>query len=338
MVFNPPSAEGSQAHCSWPLPALPAILGHRRHSRLVRCTFGSAPGAHGQPPARGPGERHRNHAGKGLASAIGGSNGRSLAATRRSERLNRGGLLALADGESAAPPCPGHRELGQVSIRMRVPRRQAGRGPSRPARVTHLLALNSSDPYTNCGRPADRQPAQPEPPSARAMRPPTYRSPDEGRWEGSAGRSHALGTLAATPSAAEPTPVSSTPAPGWGPLTRVTFRFAFAYWILYSLPVILAFPAQLVSLAVTQAGAALAAGAWLAQGMQYLGYPSYGLQQATNWFAPRVSRALLGVEVEPPTNFTGSGDRLFNYCTCFAYLVVAAAATLAWTAASELWR
>ena len=43
------------------------------------------------------------------------------------------------------------------------------------------------------------------------------------------------------------------------------------------------------------------------------------------------------MEVTPPTDFTGSGDRLYNYCTCFAFLVLACVSTLVWTLASELW-
>src|SRR5262249_19075307 len=49
-------------------------------------------------------------------------------------------------------------------------------------------------------------------------------------------------------------------------------------------------------------------------------------------------RTLLNVDVEPPTRFTGSGDGLFEYCSCFAYLVVALAVTVLWTLASEAWR
>jgi hypothetical protein len=44
------------------------------------------------------------------------------------------------------------------------------------------------------------------------------------------------------------------------------------------------------------------------------------------------------VEVEVPSRFTGSGDGLFQYCTCFAYLILAAGATLVWTIVSEAWR
>ncbi len=126
---------------------------------------------------------------------------------------------------------------------------------------------------------------------------------------------------------------------GWGPVLSVAFRFVFLYWLLYSLSLILTFPSRLLGLIVTQAGLRTeATGEWLSQGMRYLGYPSYWFHQAMNWFTPWVSEALLGVETSLPTDISGSGDRLYAYCTAFAYLVLAAAATVVWTAASELWK
>jgi hypothetical protein len=119
------------------------------------------------------------------------------------------------------------------------------------------------------------------------------------------------------------------------------FRFVFTYWLLYSLPVLLAFPTQLawMTFSVSQGGAAPRdLPEWLADATTYLGYPATWFRQGLNWFTPWVSDRLLGVEAQPPTDFTGSGDRLYDYCTCFALLVAALAVTVGWTAAGALWR
>ncbi|HEY1377225.1 MAG TPA: hypothetical protein VGF55_10550 [Gemmataceae bacterium] len=56
------------------------------------------------------------------------------------------------------------------------------------------------------------------------------------------------------PETTAPSPVPSpVPRPadrGWGPVSSILLRFAFAYWLFYSLPLIAAFPTQLGSLAV----------------------------------------------------------------------------------------
>jgi hypothetical protein len=139
-------------------------------------------------------------------------------------------------------------------------------------------------------------------------------------------------------------PAPSTPPPpgrAWGPATSVPLRFAFTYWLLYSLPVILAFPGQLASLAVEQLGPrswSAAPPPWVTQATAWLNAPSGWLDKANDWLTPRVCAALLGVAVEPPTDPSGSGDRLFAYCTCLTDLAVAVAVTALWTAASVPWR
>jgi hypothetical protein len=146
---------------------------------------------------------------------------------------------------------------------------------------------------------------------------------------------------------AEPLPsVHKSPAPptsprGWGRFTSVVFRFVFTYWLLFSLQVILSFPAQLVMMAFSVARGGAAGESmpeWLTQTITYLSYPETYFQRGLNWFTPRVAEGLLGLKVKPPTDFTGSGDRLYDYCICFAFLVAALAATVVWTAASEVWR
>jgi hypothetical protein len=112
-----------------------------------------------------------------------------------------------------------------------------------------------------------------------------------------------------------------------------------AYWLLYSLPLILSFPMSLSGSLLRLSGASGDVTAtWWAKALGYLAYPNAWFQEAMNWFTPWISNALLGIAVEVPTEPTGSGDGLFSYCSCFAYLVLAVVTTLGWTAASETWR
>jgi hypothetical protein len=139
-------------------------------------------------------------------------------------------------------------------------------------------------------------------------------------------------------------PAAPVPPPAarvWGPITSVLVRFAFVYWLLYSLPLILAFPVQLSSLAVEQFAPkswSSAPPSWVTTGMTWLSAPSGWLDQANNWLTPRVSLTLIGVTVQPPTDPSGSGDRLFVYCTAFTDLALALAVTILWTALSILLR
>ncbi|HMF10775.1 MAG TPA: hypothetical protein VKE94_00665, partial [Gemmataceae bacterium] len=113
----------------------------------------------------------------------------------------------------------------------------------------------------------------------------------------------------------------------------------FWYWLLHSFQLILSFPTTLAWSVIRLVGVTVdASTSWWAQALGYLAYPSAWFSQAMDWFTPWVSQALLGVEVQVPTEPTGSGDGLFAYCASFAYLVLAVAAAAAWTAVSEAWR
>jgi hypothetical protein len=131
---------------------------------------------------------------------------------------------------------------------------------------------------------------------------------------------------------------SPRPASGWRLIPRIAFRFFFMYWLLYSLPLILSFPVSLTSSLVRLSAAPVSADtSWWGEVLGYLAYPSSWFAEAMNWFAPWVTQTLLDVDVQPPTQPTGSGDGLFSYCTCFAYLVIAVVVALVWTVASEAW-
>jgi hypothetical protein len=134
-------------------------------------------------------------------------------------------------------------------------------------------------------------------------------------------------------------PDKPQPEAGWGLIPRIALRFFLTYWLLYSLQLVLSFPIGLVSRAMRLSGAFNnMSQSWWVQALEYLSYPNAWFQEAMNWLTPRIAYAFLGVEVQPPTEFTGSGDGLFAYCTAFAYLVLAIVVTVAWTAASEGWR
>src|SRR4051812_37511261 len=152
-------------------------------------------------------------------------------------------------------------------------------------------------------------------------------------------------SIMGTPAAPAPTVDSTREAPvaehRWGPLSSGLLRFAFTYWLLYSLPLIVAFPGQVASLAVEN----LAPRSWSAEpqswanrGLEWMNVPGKWLDTANKWLTPRVAATLLHVTTESPTDPSGSGDRLFAYCTAFTDLVLAAAVGALWTAASLLWQ
>jgi hypothetical protein len=118
-------------------------------------------------------------------------------------------------------------------------------------------------------------------------------------------------------------------------------RFAFSYWLLYSLPVVLMFPNSLASLVVGQFGPkswSTDPPPWMIETLTHFSAPSRWHSTANNWLVPRVSAALLGVTVEFPTDPSGSGDRLFAYCNAFSDLALAVGITVVWTIASIAWR
>ncbi len=77
---------------------------------------------------------------------------------------------------------------------------------------------------------------------------------------------------------------------------------------------------------------------WFNKGLTHLSKPGVWFQERMNEFTPWACRTLIHVDVELPTRFTGSGDGLYQYCLCFAYLVLAAVGAVVWTLGSEAWR
>jgi hypothetical protein len=128
-------------------------------------------------------------------------------------------------------------------------------------------------------------------------------------------------------------------ATGWGLFPRTTLRFVFLYFLLYSLPLLLGFPVTLASTVVEQVTSEKPApDSWFSETMKYFSYPETWYKQGMDEVTPWLCENLLSVKVEVPTRHTGSGDGLFEYCTCFAYLILAAGAGLLWTMGSEAWR
>jgi hypothetical protein len=118
-------------------------------------------------------------------------------------------------------------------------------------------------------------------------------------------------------------------------------RFVFAYWLLYSLPVILGFPGQLASLAIGDFAPkswSAEQPPWVTQSLAWVNAPAGWQDKANNWLTPRVCAAVIGVTTEYPTDPSGSGDRQFAYCTAFTDLVLAIGVAALWTAATLQWR
>ena len=93
-------------------------------------------------------------------------------------------------------------------------------------------------------------------------------------------------------------------AAGWHPVTRVLFRFAFAYFVLYVFP----FPLNVIPYV----------DAWVA--------PYDGLWNA---FVPWVGKRLFHLDITVFPN--GSGDTTYNYVQVFCFAVIALAVALAWS-------
>ena len=93
---------------------------------------------------------------------------------------------------------------------------------------------------------------------------------------------------------------------GWHQVTRIIFRFAFAYLILYILP----FP--LGSIPYTDALVAFYTELW-------------------NAVVPWVGRHVLKLNYEIAVAFNGSGDRTYDYVQVLCLLVLAGAATALWS-------
>src|SRR5262249_38739110 len=101
----------------------------------------------------------------------------------------------------------------------------------------------------------------------------------------------------------------------------------------------LRFPVSLASSVAAQVTSETpATDSWYSRGLTYLSKPGEWFQQAMSEFTPWACRTLIRVEVESTARITGSGDGLYQYCTCFAYLGRAAASTVLWTLGSEAWR
>src|SRR5688572_17489829 len=104
-----------------------------------------------------------------------------------------------------------------------------------------------------------------------------------------------------------PAPVEERQAErNWNLAKRLTFRFVFAYLVLYNLP----FP------------------------LSQLPFTSYLLQkymQMWNAVVPWVGKNILRLSYDVPVIFSGSGDKTYDYVKAFCFLALAAAATIIWT-------
>lgn len=105
-------------------------------------------------------------------------------------------------------------------------------------------------------------------------------------------------------------PVSSneTTTPAWPIATRIAFRMAFVYFVLYSFP----FPLNMIP----------------------------GFESSTTWFSDRwqagikwVGLTVFGSEITVMPN--GSGDTTYNYVEVFTLAIVSVLAGIAWTAVSR---
>jgi hypothetical protein len=99
----------------------------------------------------------------------------------------------------------------------------------------------------------------------------------------------------------------SIPAPAWGPVRMVLFRFAFSYLVLYLFATFLG----------------------LLDFLPFAGIVGEKYQAAWVAVVPWIARHLF--HAEAPFRVTGSGDSMFGWVLVFGYLILAAIATLVWT-------
>lgn len=92
--------------------------------------------------------------------------------------------------------------------------------------------------------------------------------------------------------------------PGWNQATRILFRFAFAYLVLYNLP----FPLSLIP---------------------YVEVIAQPYNTLWNALVPWVGSHIFQVQISILPN--GSGDTTYNYVQVFCFLVLAVLATIIWT-------
>jgi hypothetical protein len=107
-------------------------------------------------------------------------------------------------------------------------------------------------------------------------------------------------------------PVESTPRapeapPCWAMATKAGFRFAFCYFVLYSLP----FPFG---------------------SLPFTGKPAEWYEFLLNKLVPWTARHVLRIAQPVNTVFTGSGDTTFEYVKTLCFLVIAVLAAVLWWA------
>ncbi|HYG62621.1 MAG TPA: hypothetical protein VEL74_08565 [Thermoanaerobaculia bacterium] len=98
---------------------------------------------------------------------------------------------------------------------------------------------------------------------------------------------------------------AALPAPEWSPATRILFRFAFVYFLLYYLPT----PFSLIP---------------------FVGVLFAPIESFWSMLVPWVGSHFFAVEITDLMP-NGSGDRTYGYVRVFCGLVLSLAATLAWT-------
>jgi len=129
------------------------------------------------------------------------------------------------------------------------------------------------------------------------------------------GLSHMESTTAAV-TALEPAQELSRPQPRWGFGTRIGFRFAFAYFVLYMLP----FPSEWLHLPWRQSGPNLSERWYDAAGQKIV---------------PWVAKHILHLSKDITIFSNGSGDTTYNWVAVLCFVILAAMVTVVWSIADR---
>ncbi|HKD92503.1 MAG TPA: hypothetical protein VKB56_11375 [Terriglobales bacterium] len=123
-------------------------------------------------------------------------------------------------------------------------------------------------------------------------------------------------TTAAATAALEPAQELSRPQPRWGFGTRIGFRFAFAYFVLYMLP----FPSEWLHLPWRQSGPNLSERWYDAAGQKIV---------------PWVAKHILHLSKDITIFSNGSGDTTYNWVAVLCFVILAAMVTVVWSIADR---
>lgn len=129
-------------------------------------------------------------------------------------------------------------------------------------------------------------------------------------------------------------PVQENAAPRWNALTKVVFRFAFVYFLLYNLATVVSTTCQVVLQVVGLFGTPTSQDSLLARIMTWVYSPAQWLHDSTQASIVWIVQTISGTKITEFPN--GSGDTVYNYHEVAVFASLALLCTIAWSIGSLL--